>query len=291
MTHSSSGSAGLASWTDAASDIFAAAGRVMAHPGFATSSRGLAGGMMALAADDAALDSVFKDAGRYAAAMWAFAMHQDGGLTLPRLKAAGAGSGLLSAGRARAQLQFLEHLGYLTREPGRAGRAMIFTPTPLFTAAWDRHFETALAAVRPIAPDVERLLGPGGAAARQTYGQLSAAGYLAAMQQEQRVPAFLRVFMHPHAGSHILWVLLTSDADPAFPPARAGPVSIKSLAARAGVSRVQVARIFKAAAAEGLADLSADGYVHFHPAAREELGVFYAIQLAQILAAAAAAAR
>ena len=283
--------AGLASWADAASDVFGAAGRVMTHPGFSEAARALARGMLNLSASDPALDAIFKDAGRYVAAMWGFGLHQDGGLTLPRLKAAGAASGLLSAGRARAQLHFLEYLGYLVRGSGGLRGATIYTPTPIFAAAWDRHFEAALSAVRPIAPDIALLLGPDGAVARQTYGRLSATGYLVSMQREQPVPAFLRVFMHPYAGSHVLWTLLASDADPAFPPARAGPITIKGLAQVAGVARVQVARILKTAAAEGLADLDADGYVNFRPAAREEMAIFYAIQLAQTLAAGALAAR
>lgn len=282
---------GLASWADAADDVFAAAGRVAAHQAFGEAARALASGMLELSASDAALDGIFKDAGRYAAAMWGFYLHDDGGLTLPRLKAASAASGLLSAGRARAQLHFLEHFGYLSRSHAGAKGAVVYAPTPAFVAAWDRHHQTALAAVRPIAPDVERLLGLDATAVRQTYGRLSAAGYLASMQREQPVPAFLRVFMHPHAGSHMLWMLLTSGADAAFPPARAGPVSIRSMAARSKVARAQVARILQEATATGMAHLDADGYVHFQSAARAELGLFYAIQLAQILAAGALAAR
>lgn len=282
---------GLASWMDASEDVFSAAGRVAAHPAFPEAARALASGMLELSASDAALDGIFKDAGRYAAAMWGFYLHEDGGLTLPRLKAASAKSGLLSAGRARAQLRFLEHFGYLSRSPGGANGATIYAPTPTFVVAWDRHYQTALAAVRPIAPDVVQLLGADAAPARQTYGRHSAAGYLASLQREQPVPAFLRVFMHPYAGTHMLWILLTSGADPAFPPARAGPVSIRSMAARSKVARAQVARIVREATDTGLAHLDTDGYVHFQPAAREELGLFYAIQLAQILAAGALAAR
>lgn len=281
----------LASWENALADVFGAVGRVAGHPNFPQAARALARNMLDLSASDPALDAIFKDAGRYVAAMWSFALHQDGGLTLPRLKAMGAASGLLSPGRSRTQLQFLEHLGYIAPSGVGPNGATVYAPTQAFEAAWDRHFEAALAAVQPIAADIAVLLGPQGAAARQTYGRLSAAGYLISMQREQPVPAFLRVFMHHFAGSHVLWTLLASDADPAFPPGRAGPVSIKGLAQVAGVARIQVARIFKAAKAEGLADLNPDGYVHFRPAAREEMAVFYAIQLAQALSAGATAAR
>ena len=270
--------------------MFGAAMRLAEDPEFPVAARALAGGMLALAARDAALDSIFKDAGRYFAAMWGFALHDDGGLTLPRLKAICAKSGLLSPGRVRAQVHFLEHFGYLAPGPGEATRATVYVPTPTFVAAWDRQFVAALEAVRPIAPDVEKLLAPH-AAVRQTYGRIHASGYLTALQADTPIPAFLRVFLHPYAGNHILWVLLTSGDGPEFPPERAGPVSIKALATRAGVARIQVARILRMAAAEDLAHLGPDGYVRFQPAARKELGFFYAIQLVQILAAAAQAAR
>ncbi len=114
-------------------------------------------------------------------------------------------------------------------------------------------------------------------------------GMLAAMQEEPQVSALLRVFLHPYAGSHLLWTLIATCADLEFPPRRCGPVSIAGLARTCGVSRVQVARIFHEAACEWLATLDSDGMVHFHDAAHEQLRFFYAIQFVQILAAAAQA--
>ena len=281
---------GLEAWHDAQADVFGAVSRVAAHPGFADASRALAAGMLALAASDRVLDAIFKDAGRYFAAMSGFALHEDGGLTLPRLKAVCARSGLLSAGRTRALVQFLEHFGYLDRQP-RPGHAALYIPTPAFRAAWDRQFVAALQAAQFIAPDVGMLLDPAQLVVRQAYGRNHAEGMLAAMQAEPQVTSFLRVFLHPYAGSHLLWVLIASSSDPEFPPRQSGPVSIAGLARTCSVSRIQVARIFREAAAEGLAELGGDGFVRFHAAAREQLGFFYAIQLVQILAAAARANR
>ena len=62
--------ASLASWDGAGIDVFRAAARVAAHPGFPAASRALAEGMLQLSADDRALDAIFKDAGRYFATMW-----------------------------------------------------------------------------------------------------------------------------------------------------------------------------------------------------------------------------
>lgn len=280
----------LASWDGAEADVAAAVARAAAHPRFAEASRVLAAGMLRLSAEDRVLDGVFKDAGRYVVAMIVFALHEQGGVTLPALKAVCARSGLLSPGRARAMLRFLEHCRYLERRPGEIrGAADTYEPTPAFLAAWDRHFVVSLEAASRIAPDIAPLLDPRGLTARQTYGRIHANGMLAARQGEQVVVAFLRVFLHPYAGNHIVRTLICAGSG--FPPLRTGPVSIAGLARSGGTSRAQVARIFSEAADEGLADLGPDGMVTFHPAAREELGFFYAIQLVQILAAAAQATR
>ena len=186
-------------------------------------------------------------------------------------------------------LRFLEHCRYLERRTGGPRGADLYTLTPAFLVAWDRHMVVALEAASLIAPDIRPLLDPGSLAPRQTYGRIHADGILAARQGKQVVIAFLRVFMHPFGGSHIVSTLITRGTG--FPPHRTGPVSIAGLARTSGASRAQVARIFHQAADEGLADLALDGIVTFHRAAREELGFFYAIQLVQVLAAAARAAR
>ena len=275
-------------WHGAETDVLAGVQRVTAHPGFAAASRALASGMLDLAGSDRALDAIFKDAGRYAATMWAFALHEDGGLTLPRLKAVCARSGLLSAGRVRTLLQFLEHFGYVQKQPGPL-RGALYIPSAAFRAAWDRQFVVALQAARQIAPEIGILLEGAWLDERHAYGRIHAAGMLAAMQEEPQVSALLRVFLHPYAGSHLLWTLIATCADLEFPPRRCGPVSIAGLARTCGVSRVQVARIFHEAACERLATLDSDGMVHFHDGAHEQLRFFYAIQFVQILAAAAQA--
>jgi hypothetical protein len=61
---------------------------------------------------DRLLDGVLKDAGRNVAAKCLAYLHVTGGLTLPRLKALCASTGLVSSGRARMLLIYLQHLGY-----------------------------------------------------------------------------------------------------------------------------------------------------------------------------------
>jgi len=281
---------GLASWKSAEADLSGAVGRVAEHPGFSAAARALASGMLELAAADRVLDAIFKDAGRYFAAMWGFALHEDGGLTLPRLKAVCERSGLLSPGRARTLLQFLQHCAYIERRPAAPGPDL-YVPSPAYLAAWDRHFVTSLAAASFIDPGVAVLLGADAAAAsmRQAYGRIHADGTLASMASEPPGFSFLRVFLHPYAGNHIAWTLLASELDPEFPPRRAGPVSMAGLARACGAARSQVTRVFHRAAEAGLATVEADGVVLFSDDAREQLRFFYAAQFVQILAAAARA--
>ena len=280
---------GLASWKGAEADLSGAVRRVAEHPGFPAASRALASGMLALAAADRVLDAIFKDAGRYFAAMWSFALHEDGGLTLPRLKAVCERSGLLSPGRARTLLQFLQHCAYIERRAAAHGPD-VYVPSPAYLAAWDRHFVASLAAARFIAPGVAPLLGARAWSMRQAYGRIHADGTLAGMSAEPPGFSVLRVFLHPYAGNHVVWTLMASGLDPQFPPSRAGPVSMAGLARECGAARSQVTRIFREADEEGLATLDADGIVLFSDAAREQLRFFYAVQFVQILSAAARAA-
>jgi hypothetical protein len=268
---------------------FEALTRVLEHPGFPRAARALAANMLAVADADPALASVFKDAGRYVAAMWAFYLYAGEGLTLPRLKAVSAQSGLLSPGRARALLQFLEHLGYVTAlRRGRGGAAVAYAPTPAFLAAWEAQLRAALEAARCIEPGVsavlDRLHEP---AVLNAFARTHAGGLLGAVSGPQELPSFVRVFSHAHGGSQVVWTLLVSSTDGDFPPHRAGPVSVSAMARRFGVSRIHIMRVFDDARGAGLASLQPDGWVVLEPNAREQIKFLYAVQLAQLLSAAA----
>ncbi|WP_372781985.1 hypothetical protein [Phenylobacterium sp.] len=265
---------------------------VRRHPDLGLATRTLAANSLALAQQDRALASVFKDAGRYVVAMWAFYLDAGEGLTLPRLKAVCAQSGLLSPGRARALLQFLEHLGYVTPQSrGPSGAATAYDLTPAFRSAWQAQLRAALEGARRLEPAVglllDRLHEP---AILKAFERVHAGGLLASAAQRPipLTPPFVRVFMHPHAGLLVLFVLLTCSEDEAFPPRRAGPVSLAALARRFAVSRIHLKRLFDEAERQGLARLGPDGYVVFEPGVGEALRFFYANQMAQMISAAAA---
>jgi len=263
----------------------------MAHPRFAEAARTLARGMLALSARDRALDSLFKDAGRYVAAMCAFHLDADGELTLPRLKAVCAGSGLLSPGRARSLLHILEHLGYV--EPlarGRGGTATAYAATPAFAAGWEAQFRVALEAARVIEPALaevlDRLHDP------QTLNALvrvHTRGLMTSSGDGGAVLPFIAGFLHHHAGSQVVWVLIETAEDGAFPPQRSGPIALAALARRFGVSRIHLKRIFADGERLALSQLAPDGFVTLTPEAQQQLAVLYGVQLAQLLSAAARA--
>jgi hypothetical protein len=284
------GPQGLMGWEQASHHLEPALVRILAEPAMIDAVRALASNMLDLAARDRALDAVFKDAGRYVATMWAFSLHENGGLTLPRLKDVCLRSGLLSPGRARALLQFLEHLRYVERRAAPRG-GVIYEPTEAFLGAWDAQLRAALEAGRVLEPEVALILDRSDPAALRTFGRLHAESLLGTVSDGQEPPSFLRVFLHPHAGAQIFWTLFVAADGTDFPPHRAGPISVSGLSRRFGVSRIHIKRIFEEAAREGLAYLDRDGVVRFEEAARQHIQFLYGMQLIEILSAAARAVR
>ncbi len=245
--------------------------------------------MLDAAAADPALDGIFKDAGRYVAALCAVYLHASGGLTLPRLKAMCAAFGLLSLGRARALLLYLRYLRYV--EPSgerRRGSPGLYTPTAAFMRAWKLHLRIALEAARIIEPEVDHVINalhrPDVADAimrRQGDGLMQAA------QTLPTVDAYVRVFLNRHAGTQIASFLMCSNADDVFPPAGPIPVSISALAQRFHVSRIHVKRLLRDAEREGLLAWLDRTTICFTDAARAMVRFVYAEQLIRLLDVAA----
>lgn len=276
---------GLGLWANGPLDALT---RLLEHPQFPVASRALAANMLAVADADPVLACLFLDAGRYAAAMWAFYLHAGEGLTLPRLKAVCTRSGLLSAGRARALLQFLEHLGYVVASERRRGGAAAYAVTPPFLKAWETQLRAALEAARCVEPEVsrvlERLHEP---AVLNALALAHGGGLLGAASGARDLPPFVKVFSHAYGGSHIVWTLLATGGDEDFPAVVAGPISLSAMSRRFGVSRIHLRRIFDSAQRAELASLRPDGSVVLHPGAREQLRFLYAVQITQLLNAAA----
>jgi hypothetical protein len=265
---------------------------VMAHSRFPEAGRALATNMLAAAGADRALDGIFKDAGRYVAAMTAVWLHLSGGLTLPRLKEAGAATGFLSAGRARDLLLFLQHLDFIAQvKPPLGGAPALYEPTPTLMAAWRGHLTAALEAACLVEPAGRLVLARLGeaevlAAFARAHAETLAE---AASRSINQGSAYQRVFMHRHAGNQIVWTLLTSGDGEPFPPEGPLQVSASAAARRFAVSRIHIKRMLDDAVREGLLGPGPAGAVVLQAGAREEIRWLYAAQLVHLLVAAARA--
>jgi hypothetical protein len=279
---------GLESWAADARIPQSLYARMVAHPAYPTAARALAANMMAAGDSDKALDGIFKDAGRYLAAMLAIYLHVSGGLTLPRLKEICAATGFLSPGRARALLIYMRYLGYVVAVSGRArGEPARYRPTESFIASWCKHLRAALGAAQLIEPDVALVLSRlSEENVLESFARIQGEGLLASAQGADQSLAVLRVFVHRHAGTQVIWTMLLAD-DETFPPAKPIALSVGALARRFDVSRIHLRRMLDNAKREGLLTLNDDGTVTLLPALRTMLDTLYATQLIRLLGAAA----
>lgn len=268
----------------------AASARLAHHPAFREAARALAANMLAAGDKDKALRGIFKDAGRYIVAMLAIYLHLGGGLTLARLKEFCAQSGLVSPGRARALLLYLRYLGYVELFPVHgSGKAARYMPTAHFLASWGLHLKAALDAIAHIEPAAailrDRLDSP---AVFDVFARLQADGLRETSSGGYEMnTAFFRVFLHRHAGSQIIFLLLATNET--FPPQGSTPFSLAAVSRRFGVSRIHIRRLLDAGAAEGLLRSDGEGSVILEEAGRTAIEKNYRDQLTHLLAAAAAA--
>lgn len=264
--------------------------RVRAHPRFAEAARTLAANSLAAGDSGRALAGIMKDAGRYVAAMWAIYLHVSGGLTLPRLKEICVSSGFLSPGRARAMLLYMRYLGYVMPvSDGTRGKPQRYMPTAEFRESWRKHLRLAMQAACIIEPAAQTVLDHiNEEAVFERIARLQAEGLLSLSRARDRETTHIRVFMHRHAGIQIMSTLLTAPGA-TFPPQGPIPFSIAAAAQRFGVSRIHIRRMLNDAVREGFMAYANDGVVALTEKAGDELQSSYAMQIAQLLASAAAA--
>lgn len=262
----------------------------MAQPGFPGAARALTVNMLHAYGSDRGVQGIFKDAGRYVAAMLAIYLDVSGGLTLPRLKTLCAAFGMLSPGRARALLLYLRYLGYVAPAPTPRGQPVRYAPTASFVTAWRRHLVAALEAAAVAEPALEpfmnRLCAPD---ALDIVTRIQSEGLLAAVESQgarTQMPLYT-VFVHRHAGSQVLWRLIAGSENQDFPPLRTPAVAAAEMARLFSVSRIHVRRMMEDAERCGFLSREADGALRFSPGAREEVAVHFAVQLASLARAAA----
>jgi hypothetical protein len=262
--------------------------RCLQHPRFNTAARALAANMLAAADENKELDSLFKDAGRYVAAMLSIHLQSSGGLTLPRLQAFCTESGFAGPGRARAMLFYLQYLRYIEPLPRVRGTPQAYTATAPFKAAWMAHTKAALKAIVELEPAVDVVL--------QAIDQPDVFGHFtkshvdslfASAALMDKASPLVRILLNRYAGHQVLAYILSEGEDD-FPPRSPLPLSVAAAAKRFSVSRIHLHRLLNAAQAAGLFVLDAEGAVMIAEPSRPDMRRFYAQQLSQLLSASGA---
>lgn len=255
--------------------------RLFADPNFPEACRELSSRMLAAAARDATLDGISKDLGRYVSAVWAAYLHVTGGLTLPRLKELCAASRLLSPGRARAMLLYLQFLGYVRPTGSQRGEARRYVATPALMNAFRTQLQEALEAARLIEPAV----GPVAAALEddfilETWLRHQGEGLSVSARGVDTEAPLIRLLFHRHAGTQLLHMLLTaSPPDGCFPPKGPAQLSIAAAARRLHVSRAHIMRVLDDCERQGWLRRLDDGSILFEEAAAFPLRMTFATRL------------
>lgn len=257
---------------------------VLAHPAFDNAGRQLVGNMLLACEEDERMGAVCKDAGRYLCAMYAMHLDPRGGITQSALKAICAASGFLSAGRARSLLAFLQHLDFL-RAATPGARPMRYHPTPRFLAAWRRHLELALRAATLLAPELDGLATQ---LTDDTLFRRFLDVQITRLHQAALGPdpaPFVRgLFLHPYAGTQLLWALSGhGQGDAPFPPREPVPIVLSHLAKRFGVTHVHLRGLLRQAHAQGMMVRIDRGRVEWSAPGRAMVRAHFAAQLAELI--------
>jgi hypothetical protein len=279
--------AALLTWDDG-SPASHAVDRLVGDSRFATAGHRLVSNMLAGAANDPCANGLIRDAGRYVGALWSMHLHLNGGLTLPRLKALCAQTGYISTGRARLLLIYLRYLKCV--EPADApvpGEAARYRPTASFLESWYAHLRAALDAALMIEPAIglilEKFDDPD---VLETFARMQAGGWLSSDNGMHEDDPFFRIFLHRSGGGQLLLTAMASDPLH-FPPVAPLHLPLAGLARRFGVSRMQLRRILDQAVVEKLMLPQPDGGLLLADDMRLTLSRFYAVQLVELLRAAA----
>ena len=281
----------LLAWDAQGATLEARYARLRADPRYPAAARTFARAMLEQAEADRALESVLKDAGRNVAAKCLAYLHVTGGLTLPRLKALCAETGLVSPGRARTLLIYLQHLGYATALPRRGSKEPTrYEPTARFLETWHQQMRATLQSAAVIEPAALRVLNrlhvP---AVFESFVRCISEAYLQGLKGIDPTDPFFRTFMHSYAGTQIVHGLVTA-ADDDFPPRDPIAFLPTETAKRFSVSRLHVRRMMDAAQQQGLIQLT-EGSLAWTSAGRAAVDHIYATQLIVFLITAARTAR
>ncbi|MFN9612624.1 MAG: hypothetical protein ACK569_09035 [Hyphomonadaceae bacterium] len=254
------------------------------YDGFVEAAWRWAATMLVLSDQDRAVDGIFKDAGRFVAAMCAVSMREEG-VTLVKLKALCARFGLLSAGRARAVLLFLRYLGYVDVWGQKsANGTTIYKVNPTFIAAWRLQLEAIFTSLELLNPRIGKLLDH---LQNDAIFDAICASQIDELADDvealNRFPEITQIFVNRAAGSQVLWYMLSIHRDEVFPSPKPVPLNPSILAERFNVSSVHIRRILNAAVNANLLRWADEEHVVFTPKALANLYDFYGAQMSCLL--------
>jgi hypothetical protein len=257
------------------------------HPALPPTMSAMAGNMLAVGETNPTLAAIFKDAGRYVAAMCAAALQTDL-ITFSRLQILCAGFGILSRGRVYALLQYLRYLGFVclwanSQEDGARG----YKTTPQFLESWRAHLRAALLAVSEIesfASEAAEQLKDDVFFAKICTVQME--NLRAFSQKTDQSSDIFTIFLNRHAGSQILWSLIMQSSIEAR-SAQENPLTAAYLARKFDVSRMHVGRLLRDAERQGIVERKGSGFLVLTPIAITQLRTFYGWQVGLLLIAAA----
>jgi hypothetical protein len=255
--------------------------RLTEHPLYDAIARDFMQGSMVLAAHDSRIEDIFKDMGRYGAALWVVYLHFTGGLTLPRLKEICARSGVLSPGRARALLIYLQLLGYVKKLPRTEPGPARYTPSDALLHALKVHARLGLIAMATVDPVFQIVLDRfDEPAVFEIYiAKFGEGAFNSVVAIDSNRPIW-PIFLMRNAGMLLLYCLLLADAEAREKDPLAKPkISVASLARRLNVTRSHVLHIFRLAEKDKLLSRTEGGEIVLSDDFRRTAGRALQLQL------------
>lgn len=218
-------------------------------------------GSLALAATDKRIDGIFKDMGRYGAAVWSLYLHLTGGLTLPRLKEICARSKLLSPGRARALLIYLQLIGYVKAIPKTAAGPTRYMPNPSLVAALKAQALLGLKALAVVDPNFQPVIDhiDKPEVFRALMIEFGEGAINTSLAVDQSSP-FMAIFTMRNGGMQLLHLMLLADAGQNS-SARKIRFSVAAAAKQLNVARSHLTNIVKLAEKAKLLSRLQDGSI------------------------------
>jgi hypothetical protein len=265
---------------------------IQAHPRFNEALRRSLTAPLRFHADYPRMSMTLKDSGKFYSGLLCMYLHSTGGLTLTRVRAHCAGSGIISPGAAEALLAYMRDLGFVEpapQQPNRREVRLVVAP-PLLAAFHERmrlEVEAAAMLDERMAPLTAAWDRPGvleAFMAVQVRDLISVTPFV----RPGDAAGLVELFAY-NAGPLMMMRIMAGGAPgDSFPPVGPMPLSMAGLAVEFDVSRAHVQRFIQAAQGFSFLErLEDEGAVRLLPRLTQAQSYLYACAYAQSQACAA----